>query len=316
VDDSLIEKVFKRDIKKEAISIHRCENQIFNINTVFKIETEDRPYIFKIYRSSGYPEEGKMLLVAEKLAEHNIPHARICSYNRKDDDFPNGYIIEECLPGITADRLVLSENETCDLYKKLALLMSEIHKIRFMGYGFIVDGAPDCAMFTQHLEENFIYGPNRMQGAFSDAKLEKIKRILIEKLQPCDEMQPCLCHIDIQPKNILVNGNNITLIDWDDARSFPAIVDIARLTLLIALAYDNEKAENKARAEMCRRAFLGNYRNADELKLFEELEPALHVWHGLVLLNFCVGAAQFGKIKTALDEKIKFVTGRPGHSGA
>ena len=302
----LIKKAFERDIGKEAVSIHPCKNQIFNHNNVFKIETQDRPYILKLYHSPGYPEEGKMLLVSEKLAEHSISHARIYSCNRGDDIFPNGYIIEEYLPGIPADRLDLDEKETCGLYKKLALLMSEIHQIKFANYGFIEHGAPECATFTEHIENNFIYGPNRMREAYSDAELSRIKRVLVEKLRPCDEMQPCLCHIDIQLKNILINDGNITLIDWDDARAFPGIVDIARLTLLIELAYDNVKPENPERAATYKRAFLDHYKSDDGLKTYRELEPALHVWHGLVLLNFCAAQTpQFGKIKSALDEKIE-----------
>ena len=302
----LIKKAFERDIGTEAISIHPCENLSANLNNVYRIETEDRPFIFKLYRSPGYPEEGKMLFVAKKLAEHNIPHAEICSYNRRDDDLPNGYIIEECLPGTTADRLALSEEETCGLYKKLALLMSEIHQIKFTGCGFIERGAPDCATFTQHIEDNFIYGPNRMQSVYTDAQLHALKRLLLEKLRPCDDMQPCLCHIDLQLKNTLVDGDTITLIDWDDARSFPALVDIARLTLLIELAYDNEKPENREKAEIYKRAFLDNYRSDDVIQVYRELEPALHVWHGLVLLNFCAGGTpQFDKIKRALGEKVR-----------
>jgi len=176
----MIKQAFESAIGKEAISIHPCKNQILNINHVYRIETEDRPYIMKLYRSPGYPEEGKMLFVAEKLAEHSVPHARVYSYNRGDDDFPNGYIIEECLLGITADRLALDEKETCSIYGKLADLASEVHQIKFAKYGFIERGAPDCATFTQHIENNFIYGPNRMQSAYTDARLDQIKRIVVE----------------------------------------------------------------------------------------------------------------------------------------
>ena len=143
----------------------------------------------------------------------------------------------------------------------------------------------------------------------TDAELNRIKRILVEKLKPCDAIQPCLCHIDIQLKNILVDGDTITLIDWDDARSFPAVVDIARLTLLIELGYDHEKAEDKEKAEIYKKAFLDHYQSEDGLQFYKELEPALHVWHGLVLLNFCSGKAHFGKIKTILDEKMNCLRG-------
>jgi len=114
--------------------------------------------------------------------------------------------------------------------------------------------------------------------------------------------------MDLQLKNMLVDGDDIALIDWDDARSFPAVVDIARLTLLIELAYDNEEPENQERAEMYKRAFLDHYKSDGVIKIYRELESALHVWHGLVLLNFCAAdTPQFSKIKTVLDEKIKLL---------
>ena len=110
-------------------------------------------------------------------------------------------------------------------------------------------------------------------------------------------------------KNTLVNGDDIALIDWDDARSFPSAVDIARLTLLIELAYDNEKAEDKETAEIYKKAFWDNYKSDDVLEIYNKLEGALHVWHGLILLNFCAGEPQFNKIKAVLDEKIKLFVG-------
>ena len=301
----LVKKAFERDMQKQAVSIHRCENLICNTNHVYRIETGDGAYIMKLYRSPGYPEEGKLVFVAERLAEYSIPHARICYCNSRDSDFPNGYIIEECLPGVTADRLVLTEVETCELYRRLAALASEIHQIKFTGYGFIERGVPDCSTFTEHIEKNFIYGIHHIHSAYTQAELEALKRILAERLRPCDDIEACLCHNDIQPKNILVNGNSITLIDWDDARAFPAIVDIARLTLLMELAYDNEQPEDKRKAGMYRRAFLDHYKFDDGGKIYRELGPALHVWHGLVLLNFCAeGTPQFEKIRTVIDEKI------------
>lgn len=156
-----------------------------NLNNVFRIETEDKPYIFKIYHAAGYPEEGKMMFVSKKLIEHSIPHAKIYVDNRNDNNFPNGYIIEECLPGITADRLELTEKEICNVYQKFAILTSAIHKIKFEKYGFIVCGVPDCVSFTEHIENEFIYSANKIQSAYTDEELDRIKRLLVEKLKPC-----------------------------------------------------------------------------------------------------------------------------------
>lgn len=92
------------------------------------------------------------------------------------------------------------------------------------------------------------------------------------------------------------------MIDWDDARSFPAVVDIARLILLIELANDNEKAE------IYKKAFFDHYKSDDGFEIYKKLEPALQAWHGLVILNFFTGEKpQFDKIKAIVDEKLKLV---------
>jgi len=302
----LIKRIFERDMKLDVISINKCKNHISNLNNIFIIETKDKKYIFKMYRHKGYPEENKMIFISKWLTENNIPHAKTCIYNRNDGDLPNGYIIEEHLPGIAADRLNLTEQESCDMYKRLAILTSKIHKIKFSRYGFIINGIPDCYNFTKHIEDNFIYGNHKIQNAYTAEELNKIKHILIEKLKPLDNILPCLSHIDIQLKNIIIDNDNITLIDWDDARSFPMIVDIARLTLLIELNYDNEQAENERRAEIFKKAYLNNYESDDGLYSYKKFETALHVWHGLIILNYCDDSTpQYYKIKTIVDEKLK-----------
>jgi len=248
------------------------------------------------------------LFVSGKLTEHNIPHAKIFFYNRNDDIFPGGYIIEEYLPGVTADNLNLSTDDLCDIYKKLAMMVSNIHQIKLPGYGFIIDGVPDCATFSEHLDNEFIYGINNIKCAYTENELHRIKCMLLKELATCDNMESCLCHIDLQLKNTIIHENNITLIDWDDARSFPAIVDIARLTLLIELAYDNEDEEDAEKAELYKKAFFDNYSSEDGLKAYNDLETALHIWHGLIILNFCDPAVpQFAKVKNAIDKKLAYL---------
>jgi len=305
---SKIKKAFKRDIGKTAVSVSNCLNQIYGINNVYRIETDGKSYIFKMFHSAGYPEKGKMCFVSKLLSEHNIPHAKVYSCKSSSDDFPNGYMIEEWLPGITADKLEFTEREACHFYKKLAEYTSEVHGIKFNEYGFFINGQPDCATFSEHLSSNFIYGARKAKDIYTNIELDSIKKKLLEALKPCDSIQPCLCHVDLQPKNTLVVDDCITLIDWDDARSFPAIIDIARLTLLIELAYDSVVTEDIEKANNYKNAFLNNYPFKSRLSLYHELEPALHVWHGLVILNFCMGDIQhISKIKTAIDDKLKLM---------
>jgi thiamine kinase-like enzyme len=169
-----------------------------------------------------------------------------------------------------------------------------------MKYGFIINCEPDDFSFSEHIKSCFIYGIYEISKVYSNDELDKLKRVIIEKLQPYDKIKPSLCHMDVQMKNIIVNDDNITLIDWDDARSFPWVVDVARLLLMIEL-------ENDTNIDLYKTAFLNNYISSD-LSVYKELELVLQVWHGLIILNFFTGGiTRFNKIKNIIDEKIKLL---------
>jgi len=304
---SKVKNVFESDVKDKAISIYEYEDHIFNNNRVYRVDTKEKSYIFKSYKSADYPENGKINFVSNKLSENNVPHARIL-VNNYNSDFPNGYIIEDSLPGITAEKLDLTIKETCLLYEKLAKLILKIHSIKLINYGFIVNCEPDSKSFTKHINKEFIYGKHNIADAYSYYELRKLKSTLISELSPLNDIQPCLCHMDIQLKNVIVYNENLTLIDWDDARSFPAVTDLARFTLLIELAFDDENPEDPERIKLFKQAFLDSYYSDGGIDLYLKFEALLHLWHGLVILNFCnPGTPQFFKTKKIVDEKIKLL---------
>lgn len=101
----LIKKTFNSQIQQNINTIQHFEN-VPN-NSVFKIETDSQSYIFKIYSSPGWPENGKVPFVYQKLSEYNIPHAQLFVFNRENNNFPNGYLIEECLTGTFRQRIYL-----------------------------------------------------------------------------------------------------------------------------------------------------------------------------------------------------------------
>lgn len=148
---NIIKDTFESQLNKKVSSIHQYENM--TNNRVFRIETKSQPYIFKIY-NSGWPENGKLMFVSDKLDEYNIPHAKTLVFNRDDESFPNGYLIEKCLPGITADRLTLPTNDTLKLFKKLAALVLKIHRIKLTNYGYIGRGKAEWITFSEFMYDS------------------------------------------------------------------------------------------------------------------------------------------------------------------
>ncbi len=292
--DTII-KVSKNILNKEILSIYSFEN-VTN-NHVFKLTTQGKDYIFKIY-NSGWPENGKLSFVNNRLNENKIAHAELIAFTRDDEKFSNGYLIEECLVGTTADMLQLSKEETLELFKKLAKLVSQVHKIKLTGYGYIGSGNPQYKTFSEFmydvLKDNIA---SIAAGGFMETtELEEINKSIYARLKQCDKFRPALCHGDLSAKNILVNMDEITLIDWDDAQSLCWVADIARLTLWMKLNYDNDTAD------ACRKAFLDNYETNYDKNDFYEAEKALHVWYGLDWLTFFAGTPIEEKVVALLHE--------------
>lgn len=64
----------------------------------------------------------------------------------------------------------------------------------------------------------------------------------------------CVCHGDFHPDNVLIDGDQAVIIDWNDATSGPAIADVTRTLLII----DGAQVPEPLR-EMFRKAYLTEY---------------------------------------------------------
>ncbi len=265
-------------------------------NTVYRVETNAKTFIFKAYSNRNWPENGKLLFINRKLREYNIPHAEILAFNREDNSFPNGYLIEICLPGTSADRLKLTTDETLEIYKKLGILMSRIHQIELQGFGYIGSGCAEWTTFSEFVHDmlgEWTANLTANEIVTSD-EVDYIGFELQKRLEVCDKYPAVLCHGDLSIKNVLVYSDDITIIDWDDAHALCWMADIARLTMWMKMQYGEEYYE------IYRKAFLDNYETIHDKNLFNELEDALHVWHGLDHLNYSIGSPQFETMRVIL----------------
>jgi len=297
VELSLIQKTFENQIQKSISSIHKMEN-VPN-NHVFKIEAESESYIFKIYSKRNWPEDGKVPFIYRKLDEFHISHAQLFVFDREDENFPNGYLIEQCLPGTTADRLALSKDDTVLLFEKLAALVSRVHQISMINYGYTGGGAPaGWTTFSEFLYDVLTDNSDSLiaNGFMETEELQNVNKAIHEKLKHYDVFPSVLCHGDLSEKNILVDTNEITLIDWDDAQSLPWVADITRLTFWMEIHY------NEQMAATCKKAFLDCYETVYDKKIYYEMEDALHVWYGLDNLTFFTEGAVCDKVKKLLQD--------------
>jgi len=297
-DMDTIKSVFKKEMNKNVCSIHQFEN--VENNSVYKIETDSQPYIFKVYNNSNWPEDGKLLLVDRLLTEHEIPHAKISIYNRDTSNFPNGYLIEECLPGVTADRLKLSQKELISVFQKLGEVVSRLHKIRMTGYGYTGTGVALWSTFSEFMYDSM--GDNNVNllahNVTNEEELKYFGKEVWERLKVCDKFPPVLCHTDLSTKNIIFHNGDITLIDWDDVYSLPWVHDIAELTFWLKREYGSE-------SEIYRNVFINNYQTEYDMRDFYNIEPVLHARIGLGGLNHFIGKPQEKRIRQLIKESLE-----------
>jgi Ser/Thr protein kinase RdoA (MazF antagonist) len=258
-------------------------------NTVFAITAGGKPYIFKIYTLRDWPEDGKLLFINRKLIEHGIPCAKIIAFDRCDPDFPSGYLIEERLPGVTADRALGDADATRTFYAKLARLVSQLHRIRIENHGYIGAGVASHGTFLAFMDDKLdeIAEPLVSMKRFEAPVLAKIKERVLRALRPCADLPAVLNHGDLSVKNVLIDERGeVTLVDYDDALALNWIADIARLTYWMRYSYD---AESYA---AYRDVFLRHYADGGARDAFESLENAFHAWIGLDHLLYYAGRPQ------------------------
>lgn len=276
-----IRKKAEETLNTKVDDIEKLEN-VPN-NSVYKIWVKNKAYIFKIYKSKTWPEEGKLLFVNNKLIESNIDCAKIILFSRNDPYFQNGFLLEEFLPGENADHIVFNESYGKEFYKNLAVLVSRVHKIPIENYGYIGNGVASYRSLIDFINDEYDERANALinKNLYDKNSLSEMKKILIRKLGLCRSLPSVLCHNDLSTKNVMIDEHGkLTLIDWDDAMSYNWIADLSRMTYWMKFKYNDDEYE------LYKNTFLEYYSAEGTKNDFWAFENAFHVFIGLDFLNF------------------------------
>jgi thiamine kinase-like enzyme len=258
-------------------------------NNVYKVVTNNNPYIFKVYKQKYWPEDGKLEFINNKLLENSISCAKLITFDRTDINIPTGYLIEEYLTGITADRIAFDKKKGMEFYKKLAQLVSRIHRIHLKNYGYIGSGVASHDTFIDFISDKYdeITSPLENNNIIENISVETLKKLVIDRLLLSEKLPPVLNHGDLSTKNVVVNElGDLTLIDWDDATANNWLADISRMTYWMKFMYNEDEYE------LYRNTFLENY-ETNNISAYNDFETAFHVLIGLDYLNFHMKNPQY-----------------------
>ena len=147
-------------------------------NKVYSFESDGEGYIFKLFRSQYWPENDKLQFVNAVLRQHK--------------EYPNGYLIERKIEGVTADKITFTQAEEAAFYKQLATLVSEIHGIPLKGFGYIGngDGGEDSmyACFVDEFDDRVECLEEK--GVYTAGELQTMKEILMNTFKRFDDLPP------------------------------------------------------------------------------------------------------------------------------
>lgn len=292
-----LKQFIEAKIKTPVSSIEKLKN-VTN-NTVYKFRA-DKEYIFKIYRSSNWPENGKLSYISNTLTHHHISCAKLIVFDRSEPLFPNGYLLEEFVPGMNSQQIKFDTQMGLLFYKQLANLMKKIHNIPIKNFGYIGYGEAEYSTFLSFMNDKFDEIAQELINSIciKASLIDKIKPLIFSKMQLCNHLPSVLTHGDLSTKNVIINDNQLILIDWDDAMSYNWIADVARLTYWMKFEYNNIDYIT------FRNSFLSHYASSSDLNLFLELEHVFHIWIGMDHLNYYRNTAHYEVTMNYLNETI------------
>ncbi len=298
--DTMLEKVnqlIQSNFGCCAGEIRKFENVTNNF--VYSFTVSDKHYILKLYRSTDWPEDGKVQFVNQILMQTNIPCAELIAYSRNDQIYPDGYLIEREVQGTAADKQVLDREQETALYVKLAELVSSIHNIKIKNFGYIGSGIACYESMIAFFEDEFDRLDDGLKETISETQLRKLKEKFLGTMRDFEDLPSVLCHGDLSKKNIMVQDNGeILLIDWDDAMAFNWMADISRLTFWMKLYY------NEQDYVLFRSTFLKHYRTVYRKSEFVSFESAFHIYNALdsLLFSKSIGDKEMeNRLKSYLD---------------
>lgn len=292
-----VERIIERCLGCNAGEIRKSE-KITN-NFVYSFAVADDHYFLKLYRSKEWPEAGKIPFVYQSLARKNIPCAELIAYERDDETYPNGYLIEREIRGTAADKMRLTREQETRLYAQLAELVSSVHGVHIENYGYIGDGIACYGGMTDFLEDEFDGFDDKLKDILSEAQMKKLRAQVLGVTYDFAGLPSVLCHGDLSKKNVIVRDDEITLIDWDDAMALNWMADVSRLTFWMKQSYNEQEYAS------FRNMFLEHYRTPYRKAEFDVFESAWHIYSALDSLVFSmrVGDKEMEKrLRRYLDE--------------
>ncbi len=173
------------------------------VNNTYRVDCGSKQLILRVAKDEG---QRTLENEAKALGLLDSPHIPKLVFFDANNLLNNRvWILESYIPGISDQRLTVIQ------FKRLGSLLAEVHRVS--------STESRVNLKEQFLDNAEAFGDKQYLLNHPDPKL----RILIQKAfeefkrkqSDYDHVMPTLIHLDATPSNILVNGDDVGLIDWE-----------------------------------------------------------------------------------------------------
>src|SRR3989344_2035694 len=259
--DKEIGNAVAKSLKVNVLNVSKIKSG--EVNHVYKIETDKKALLARVFRYDNWPEDGKLRWIDRQFTKYNIPHAKLLYLTRSDKWFPNGFMVTDYIEGKSANDAVKSkELSRNDYYIHVARLLKKVHGVRVKKFGdWHGRFGTDSSLLKFLLRRVVLKASQIKRMKYYDKNLEgEVSTKLISLLGPVEKkLKPVLTHGDPGKDNcIWTKKGKLILIDWDNARSSSWLRDYADLMFWESYSAQFNKTP-KTQATDARKSFLRGY---------------------------------------------------------
>lgn len=176
------------------------------VNDTFLLHYANGKAVLRVTRYDDVINLHKEADALRALTINNIP--KLLYYDPESRIMGRAWILESYVEGSTPDRL------TNQQYEKLGALLAEVHKLKR-------ERNEPANLWANFIESAKFFGDEEHFMNHPDPEMQAIilraKPYLIEQAKKFGNVEESLIHGDATPSNILVNGDDVALIDWEFA---------------------------------------------------------------------------------------------------
>ncbi|KAF1994250.1 kinase-like protein [Amniculicola lignicola CBS 123094] len=194
-DDQIISLC--HDPATTILSVPQCSNKVVRITDRVAVK----------FGHFVTAQEFRNQQVAQRRLDANIVNVPTAYRFLQKDDI--GYIVMDYVDGDTLD-LVSAKN----VVKELGMVLGYIHQQKGTKPGSLGGGPVSGVLWPEHEEVEFLETDD-LQLWLNQRSPSSVHKLDLSRYALC------MCHLDFNPRNIILDGSRIYLIDWSAAGYFP-----------------------------------------------------------------------------------------------